>query len=55
MRSHAVGSLEYVLDKYHDIFSEELGTIKSFSAKLHVKHPSFISPVVSRTHSGAQN
>ena len=33
---HAVGSLDYLLDKYGDIFVDELGTIKSFSAKLHV-------------------
>ena len=33
---HAVGSLEYLLDKYGDLFVEELGTIKPFSAKLHV-------------------
>ncbi len=47
MRSHAVGSLEYLLDKYHDVFNEELGTIKSFSAKLHVKPdetPKFYKP-----------
>ncbi len=43
MCSHAVGSLEYLLDKYN----EELGTIKSFSAKLHVKPdetPKFYKP-----------
>ena len=33
---HAMGSLDYLLDKYGDIFVDELGTIKSFSAKLHV-------------------
>ena len=33
---HAVGSLDYLLDKYGDLFVDELGTIKSFSAKLHV-------------------
>ena len=32
----AVGSLEYLLDKYGDLFVDELGTIKPFSAKLHV-------------------
>ena len=34
---HAEGSLEYLLDKYGDLFKEELGTIKSFQAELHVK------------------
>ena len=33
---HAVGSLDYLLDKYGDLFVNELGTIESFSAKLHV-------------------
>ena len=37
MTSHAVGSLEYLRDKYGDIFSKELGTIKSFRAKLSVR------------------
>lgn len=38
MRNHAVGSLEYLLDKYDEVlFTEELGTIKSFSVKLNVK------------------
>lgn len=31
-----MGSLDYLLDKYGDIFVDELGTIKSFSAKFHV-------------------
>ena len=30
------GSLEYLLDKYAEVFSEELGTIKSFCAELNV-------------------
>ena len=34
---HAVGSLEYLLDKYGDFFKDELGTIKSFQAELHDK------------------
>lgn len=33
---HEEGSLEYLLNKYAEIFSEELGTIKSFYAKLNV-------------------
>ena len=33
---HDVGSLEYLLGKYGDLFTDELGTIKSFQAKLHV-------------------
>ena len=36
MSQHAVGSLDYLLDKYGDLFTEELGTIKSFQAELHV-------------------
>lgn len=35
--SHPKGSLEYLLDKYGDVFTEGLGTIKSQVAKLHVK------------------
>ena len=31
---HAVGSLEYLLNKYGDLYVEELGTTKSLSAKL---------------------
>ena len=27
-------SLDYLLDKFNDVFTEKLGTIKSFSAKL---------------------
>ena len=34
---HAVGSLNYLLDKYGDLFTVELGTIKSFQAESHVK------------------
>lgn len=34
---NAVGSLGYLLDKYGDLFDEEVGTIKGFKAKLHVK------------------
>lgn len=34
---HAEGSLEYLLDKYGDLFKEELDTIKSFQAELNVK------------------
>lgn len=44
MKTHAVGSLEYLLDKYSDLFNEELGTIKPFLAKVHVepgKKPKF--------------
>ena len=37
MSKHAVGSLEYLLDKYGDLFKNELGTIRSFQAELHVK------------------
>ena len=37
VRNHAVGSLDYLLDKYGDIFTDELGTIKSFCAQLDVK------------------
>ena len=47
MTSHAVGSLEYLRDKYGDIFSKELGTIKSFRAKLSVRSgesPKFFKP-----------
>ena len=47
IRSHTVGSLEYLLDKYSDVFSQELGTIKSFTAKLHVdpnEKPKFFKP-----------
>ena len=35
--THSTGSLEYLLDKYGDIFKSELGTIKSFAAKLEVR------------------
>ena len=35
--THAVGSLEYLLDKYGDIFTDDLGTIKAHCATLHVK------------------
>ena len=44
---HAVGSLEYLLDKYGDLFNEELGSIKSLKAELHVKpkeKPKFFKP-----------
>lgn len=44
---HPRGSLQYVLDKYSDIFSVELGTIKSYSVKLSVKsevQPKFFRP-----------
>ena len=34
---HASGNLEYLLDKYGDLFKDELGTIKSFQAELNVK------------------
>ena len=37
MAIHAVGSLEYLLDKYGDIFTDKLGTIKAHCAMLHVK------------------
>ena len=32
--THAIRSLEYLLDKYGDIFTDELGTIKGHCAKL---------------------
>ena len=35
-QAYEEGSLEYLLDKYTEIFSEELGTIKSFCAELNV-------------------
>ena len=44
---HAMGSLEYLLDKYGDLFKDELGTIKSFQAELHVNpevRPKFFKP-----------
>ena len=44
---HARWSLEYLLDKYGDLFKDELGTIKSFQAELHVKleeRPKFFKP-----------
>ena len=44
---HAVGSLDYLLDKYGEIFVDELGTINSFTAKLHVNsedQPKFYKP-----------
>ena len=47
VRNHAVGSLDYLLDKYGDIFTDELGTIKSFCAQLDVKpgeKPKFFKP-----------
>ena len=34
--SHTKGSLECILEKYDDVFCKELGTIKTFNAKLHV-------------------
>ena len=43
VRNYAMGSLEYLLDKYDEVFTEELGTIKSFSAKLNVQ-PKFFKP-----------
>lgn len=36
LSKHEEGSLEYLLDKYTEIFSEELGTIKYFCAELNV-------------------
>ena len=47
VRSHPLGSLDYLLDKYSDLFRGELGTIKSFMAKLHVpsgEKPRFFKP-----------
>lgn len=47
MSKHDVGSLEYLLDKYGDLFKDELGTITSFQAELHVKpedRPKFFKP-----------
>jgi hypothetical protein len=29
VNSYPVGTLQYLLDKYNDIFTEELGTVKS--------------------------
>ena len=37
VNSHPVGTLQYLLDKYNDIFTDELGTVKSHVAKLHMK------------------
>ena len=40
-------SLDYLLDKFSDVFAEKLGTIKSFSAKLSLKEgeePKFFKP-----------
>lgn len=31
---YSVGSLEYLLDKHGDLFVDELGIVKSFSAKM---------------------
>ena len=36
MSKHEEGSLEYLLDKYAEHFSEELGMIKTFCAELNV-------------------
>ena len=36
LSKHEEGSLEYLLDKYAELFSEELGTIKTFCAELNV-------------------
>lgn len=47
VNNHTEGSLLYLLDKFSDVFAEKLGTIKSFSAKLHPKageEPKFIKP-----------
>ena len=33
LRLYAVGSLDYLLDKYGEIFVDVLGTINSFTAK----------------------
>ena len=44
---HDVGSLEYLLEKYGDLFKDKLGTITSFQAELHVKpedRPNFFKP-----------
>ena len=35
--NHPRGSLQYLLEKYAEVFSDELGTIKSRTAKLNVK------------------
>ena len=37
LSKHSEGSLEYLLDKYGDIFGNELGTIKYFCAELNVE------------------
>ena len=47
MNASKDSSLDYLLDKFSDVFAEKLGTIKSFSAKLSLKEgeePKFFKP-----------
>jgi len=36
LSSHTEGSLDYLMEKYNTLFTEELGTIKTFKARKHV-------------------
>ena len=46
---HEVGSLDYLLDKYGDLLTDELGTIRSFQAELPVKPQDLAKFFKSRT------
>ena len=51
LQEHSVKSLEDLLEKYNELFTEELGTIKSFRAKLDVARSSGQSKIFQSPYS----